>query len=171
MLGYLAMSSAVSLMFVFLLIGTHFSDRTDFPAVDADGNLDRTWAEHNLATACDSAPESWWAHFFVGGVNAHAAHHLFPRVCHTHYRAIARIIIEVTDEYGVAYNRSSFTGMVRSHFAFLRQMGERPEEPAAAPSGHPTRGRPPGKPGGRVPERGQPPAIKRRWSSRATFSP
>ena len=72
-LGYLAMSAGASLTFVFLLIGTHFSDETDFPTAGAGGELGRTWAEHQLATACDWSPESRWAHLLAGGVNAHAA--------------------------------------------------------------------------------------------------
>lgn len=126
LLGYLSMKAVASLVFVFLLIGTHFSDVADFPSVTASGSLGRTWAEHNLATACDWAPHSRVAHFFVGGVNAHASHHLFPGVSHTHYRVIARIIEETTPAFGVRYNKLSLVGIVRAHFRFLRQMGRRP---------------------------------------------
>ena len=126
LLGYVAMKAVASLVFVFLLIGTHFSDVTDFPAITDEGSIGRTWAQHNLATACDWAPHSWLAHFFVGGVNAHASHHLFPGVSHAHYRAIARIIEETANEFGVRYNRLSLAGIVRSHFRFLRGLGRRP---------------------------------------------
>ena len=132
LVGYLVMTAAASLVFVFLLIGTHFSEAAAFPATDADGNLPHTWAEHNLLTACDWSPTSVWAHFFVGGVNAHTAHHLFPKVCHTHYRAIAGIIIQTADEFGLEYHRTNLIGIVRSHFAFLKKMGQQPE-----PAGHP----------------------------------
>jgi linoleoyl-CoA desaturase len=125
-LGYLAMQAVASLVFVFLLIGTHFSDLTDFPTVAADGSLGRSWAQHNLATACDWSPHSWLAHFLVGGVNAHASHHLFPRVSHAHYRAIATIIEETAAEFGVRYNCLSLGGIVRAHFRFLRELGKRP---------------------------------------------
>jgi linoleoyl-CoA desaturase len=144
LLGYLAMQAVASLLFVFLLIGTHFSDATEFPAVDAHGSLARTWAMHNLATACDWAPHSRVAHFFVGGVNAHASHHLFPAVSHAHYRALARIIEDTAAEYGVKYNKLTLGGIVRSHFRFLRAMGRRPIELAAtcsAPAQRPACGR------------------------------
>jgi linoleoyl-CoA desaturase len=126
LLGYMAMKAVASLVFVLLLIGTHFSDVTDFPAVAADGSVGRTWAQHNLATACDWAPHSRLAHFFVGGVNAHASHHLFPGVSHAHYRVIARIIEETASEFGARYNKLSLAGIVRSHFRFLWRMGRRP---------------------------------------------
>lgn len=126
--GYFAMSASASVAFVFLLIGTHFSDDTEFPAVDAAGNLPHAWARHNLVTACDWSPTSRWAHFLTRGVNAHAAHHLFPAVCHTHYRALAEIIVDAADELGVPYHQTTLPGMIRSHFAFLKRMGRRPVE-------------------------------------------
>ena len=126
LLGYLAMKAVASLLFVFLLIGTHFSDTTEFPTIGADGCVGRTWAEHILVTACDWAPHSPIAHFFVGGVNAHASHHLFPGVSHAHYRAIAAIIESTAADTGTPYNTLSLPGIVRSHFRFLRRMGRKP---------------------------------------------
>lgn len=126
LVGYLTMKAFASLVFVFLLIGTHFSDVTEFPTVGSDGSVGRTWAEHNLATACDWAPHSRIAHFVAGGVNAHASHHLFPNVSHAHYRAIAAIIAETAAETGTPYNTLSLAGIVRSHFRFLRRMGRKP---------------------------------------------
>jgi linoleoyl-CoA desaturase len=135
--GYLAMMAFASLVFVFLLIGTHFSDVTEFPAIMRDGSVGRTWSAHNLATACDWAPHSSLAHFFVGGVNAHASHHLFPNVSHGHYRAIARIIETTAAEFGVGYNKLSLFGIIASHFRFLRQMARRPYPPASSSARQP----------------------------------
>ncbi|HVK18728.1 MAG TPA: acyl-CoA desaturase [Fimbriiglobus sp.] len=152
LLGYLGMTAAASVAFVFLLIGTHFAEGTEFPATDADGNLPRSWAEHNLATACDWSPTSFWAQFFVGGANAHAAHHLFPKVCHTHYRAIAGIVVEAAAEFGLPYHRTTLPAMIRSHFRFLRAMGRKPgaihhQAPAVCRVSAPGRGQGAGIPG------------------------
>lgn len=130
--GYVVMTAAVSLVFVFLLIGTHFSDKADFPAVAGDGSVGRTWARHNLATSCDWSPHSRTAHFFVGGLNAHASHHLFPLYSHAHSRDIAGIIDVTAAEYGVRYNKLSLAGIICSHFRFLRLMGRAPEDAVAA---------------------------------------
>jgi linoleoyl-CoA desaturase len=130
-LGYLLASACGSLMFVFFLIGTHFSDLADFPVPDATGSVGRSWADHNMATACDWSPRSLVAHFLSGGVNAHASHHLFPNVCHTHYPAITRIIEETAAAHGYPYNKVSLWGMVRSHFRFLYLLGRRPGSPTS----------------------------------------
>lgn len=131
LLGYLLASACGSLLFVFFLIGTHFSDLADFPMPDANGSVGRSWADHNMATACDWSPRSRVAHFLSGGVNAHASHHLFPNVCHTHYPAITRIIEETAAAHGYPYNKVSLFGMVRSHFRFLYLLGRRPGSPAS----------------------------------------
>jgi linoleoyl-CoA desaturase len=78
-------------------------------------------------TACDWSPHSPVAHFIVGGVNAHASHHLFPKVSHAHYRVIARIIEETASEYGVRYNKTNLWGIIRGHFRFLHAMGRKPQ--------------------------------------------
>jgi linoleoyl-CoA desaturase len=132
-LGYLFVKCIASFVFVFLLIGTHFSDLADFPVPDpTTGSVGRTWAEHNMATACDWSPHNRLAHLISGGVNAHASHHLFPEICHTHYPQVARIIEKTAEEFGVPYHRVSMWGMVRSHLRFLYQLGRRPSvaEPA-----------------------------------------
>ena len=94
--------------------------------MSTDGNVGHNWAIHNLLTACDWSPHNRVAHFFVGGVNAHASHHLFPRVSHAHYRAIAGIVEGTAAEFGVPYNKLTLPGIIRSHFRFLRKMGQCP---------------------------------------------
>ncbi|MGL6076611.1 MAG: fatty acid desaturase family protein [Fimbriiglobus sp.] len=126
LLGFFVVNGCTSLLFVVLLIGTHFADLADFPVPDANGSVGRSWAEHNLATACDWSPHSFTAHFISGGSNAHASHHLFPRVCHTHYPAIARIIETTAQEFGIRYNAVTLWGMIQSHFRLLHQLGKRP---------------------------------------------
>lgn len=122
-LGWLIMGFVMSTIFISLLIGTHFAEETEFPEVDSEGYLGTGWATHALVASLDWEPESKLANFFVGGANAHAAHHLFPGICHAHYPAITRIIREAASEYGVRYNRTSFLGLLRSNFRFLKKMG------------------------------------------------
>src|ERR1700712_5280168 len=88
--GYAVMSAAMSLVFIFLLVGTHFSTKASYPAPDAAGLLPTTWAVHVMETSVDWLPDSRIALFFSGGANAHAAHHFFPRVSHRHNRVLTR---------------------------------------------------------------------------------
>jgi linoleoyl-CoA desaturase len=123
---WLCVSAVTSLTFIALLIGTHFVEAAGHPTVAPDGTISGSWARHQLVTSLDWNPESRLANWISGGANAHAAHHLFPRVPHVHYPALTPIIRAVAEKHGLPYHRATFIGMVRSHFRFLRQMAEAP---------------------------------------------
>ncbi len=131
-LGAATMSFVASVLFVTLLIGTHFAEEAEFPHFDRDGYIGHDWAEHALVTSVDWNPESKVALFIAGGANCHAAHHLFPTVCHIHYVPITRIIVETAAQFGLRYNRTTLPRLVRSHFRFLRAMGRSPRVAQAA---------------------------------------
>ena len=122
LLGALIASGTSSILFVGLLIGTHFAEEAEFPACDDENRLPHSWAEHALLTSVDCSPSSRLAAFIAGGANAHAAHHLFPALSHVHYRDISYIIRKTAEEFGVRYNVTTLPKMVASHFRFLRAM-------------------------------------------------
>ncbi len=122
-LGYAAVSGAMSLVFIFLLVGTHFSFDAAFPKADAAGVIHSGWAEHALATSVDWCPESRLAAFLSGGANAHAAHHLFPRLSHAHGPALSRIIRATAADFDLPYHEKSFPGLLCAHFAHLNRLG------------------------------------------------
>lgn len=122
-IGAMAMSISASVLFVMLLIGTHFADEAQFPHVDADSYLGHDWAEHALLTSIDWSPQSRLASFIAGGANCHVAHHLFPTISHVHYIAISRIIRQTAIDFGLRYHCTTLPRLVRSHFRFLKRMG------------------------------------------------
>lgn len=122
-LGALLMNAVSSFVFVSMLIGTHFAEEVTFPHPDATGALGHDFATHALETSLDWLPQSRLAQFIAGGANAHAAHHLFPHVSHAHYVPISKMIEETAREHGMRYNKTTFFGLIRSHFAFLKRMG------------------------------------------------
>ena len=51
-------------------------------------------------------------------------HHLFPGVCHTHYPALAPIIMSTCVEFGLPYKVfPNFRAAMLAHFAHLKIMG------------------------------------------------
>lgn len=123
LLGWFCMTYLVSWLFVWLLIGTHFCEEAEFPEADDSGQLAHNWAYHAMVTSVDWSPHSRAAQFFLGGANAHATHHLFPNVSHTHYRFMSRIIEEEAVAHGVPYNKITLGRMLISHFRFLKRLG------------------------------------------------
>lgn len=122
-LGALIANATGSFVFVAMLIGTHFADETEFPEPGQDGAFAHDFATHALVTSLDWNPQSRLTQFVAGGANAHAAHHLFPHMSHAHYASVSRIVERTARDYGIRYNRTTFLGLVASHFRFLHKMG------------------------------------------------
>jgi linoleoyl-CoA desaturase len=65
--------------------------------------------------------------WLLGGLNFQIEHHLFPRICHVNYPAIAPIVEGACRDFGIAYREhASFRAGLVSHFRWLRRMGQRP---------------------------------------------
>lgn len=132
--GALLMSFVSSCAFVYLLIGTHFSEQTSFPETDDQGLIEHDWATHAMLTSLDWSPYSRFANMIAGGSNAHAAHHLFPNVSHARYRELTPIIAATAREFGMPHNVTNFPRMIGSHFRFLKKMGtaEKAQHPSSS---------------------------------------
>lgn len=82
------------------------------------------WAEQQIATSADFCHNSFfWTHF-SGGLNYQVIHHLFPGIIHTHYPAIAPIVMRIAKKHGVKYQvYETFWSALVSHFSHLRRVG------------------------------------------------
>lgn len=98
------------------------------PSGNEHGKLERTWAEHQLATTSDFAIHNRALTWYVGGLNYQVVHHLFPKVCSVHYPALSPILARVAARHGLEYHvQPTLGGAIRSHAAMLWQLGRRPE--------------------------------------------
>lgn len=120
--AYFLATGLISIAFALLVIGTHVSDRAEFPLPDSDGRLPHDWATLQILTSVDWAPLSPLAAALTGGANAHTAHHLFPAYAHSHATALARIVVEAAREAGIAYRSTSLAGMVAGHLRHLKAL-------------------------------------------------
>ena len=127
LLFYAALSGAcgVTLAVVFQL--AHCVEEARFVdprAHQGPGPLVLDFDAHQLATTIDFARSNKLLSWYVGGLNFQAVHHLFPRVCHLHYPALARIVEQTAAEHGVAYTANeTLATALRSHYRWLRRMG------------------------------------------------
>ncbi len=114
--------NGITLVFVFLT--GHLTEDTNFP-VPEDGNIENNWAVHVVETTSDYSPKSRVLSWFTGCLNLHVAHHLFPKVCHVHYKHITPIIKSVAFKHGLEYREMpSFRYAVGSHFKLLKELGK-----------------------------------------------
>lgn len=119
---YAALSAAcgITLSIVFQL--AHCVEEAEF--VDPHGGVQLGFAAHQLATTVDFARGSKLLSWYVGGLNFQAIHHLFPRICHLHYPALAGIVERTAAEFGVRYRATETLGAaLASHYRWLRRMG------------------------------------------------
>jgi linoleoyl-CoA desaturase len=121
-----AFISGVVLSVVFQL--AHCVGEAEFPAPVADARggerMPTEWAVHQAQTTVDFARRNPVLCWLLGGLNFQIEHHLFSRVCHVHYPALARVVEATCREYGVHYTaQRSFLLALRSHYRWLVEMG------------------------------------------------
>jgi len=62
-----------------------------------------------------------------GGLNFQIEHHLFPGICHVHYRKLAAIVKKTTGEFGIPYHvQPGFMKALKEHARMLKARGEKP---------------------------------------------
>jgi linoleoyl-CoA desaturase len=116
----------------------HCNDAAEFPVAPIAGaRMVDDWAVHQLATCVDFAPRNPVVTWFVGGLNFQVEHHLFPKVCHLHYPALAGIVAGVATRHGLRHrSHATVGGALAAHVRHLRAMG-RPPRLAVARAGAP----------------------------------
>jgi linoleoyl-CoA desaturase len=123
-IGFVAMHmvGGFTLAVVFQL--AHVVDGPEFPLADEDGVVEFNWAAHQMRTTANFAVQSPLNRFITGGLNQQIEHHLFPRICHIHYRDLAPIVKQTALEHGLPYYENpSFRAAVASHYRILRRNG------------------------------------------------
>jgi linoleoyl-CoA desaturase len=120
-IGYLLMHAALGLTSAVVFQLAHV---VQGPALLPPDGVRHSWAAHQLLTTANFAPASRFAAFFFGGLNQQVEHHLFAKICHIHYPALAAIVREVAREHGLPYHENpSFFGALASHLRLLQQFG------------------------------------------------
>ncbi|NJK95953.1 MAG: acyl-CoA desaturase [Bacteroidales bacterium] len=105
----------------------HIMPTSEFPVPDSKGRIQNSWAIHQLHTTTNFSPNSRIFSWYIGGLNYQIEHHLFPNICHVHYRNISKIIKSTALEYGMPYHsQSNFITAIISHFKMLKMMGRAP---------------------------------------------
>ncbi len=126
-IGFAVMHYTAGLILSIVFQLAHIVEDAEAPLPDNDGNMENTWAIHQLFTTANFAPKNKLVSWFVGGLNYQIEHHIFPHISHVHYPKIAQIVKQTALEYGLPYNEYRTTRQaIASHFRMLRALGQRP---------------------------------------------
>jgi linoleoyl-CoA desaturase len=122
--GYAVFAMMTSLIMATTFQLAHCVEEASFVSVDELRSEPRPWVVHEVETTVDFCPHNRVLTWMLGGLNFQIEHHLFPRVPHTHYPAIARIVRRNCELHGVRYAaQPSVRAALRSHIVHLRTMG------------------------------------------------
>lgn len=123
-IGFLIMHFITGLALALIFQPAHVVEDSRFFSPSQDMRIENNWAIHQMQTTSNFAHGSRLFSWFIGGLNYQIEHHLFPNICHIHYRKISKIVQETAAEYGVAYRQhKTFFGALKSHFSMLNQLG------------------------------------------------
>ncbi len=126
--SYVISATTLGLVLATVFQLAHCSDRANF-RITAPGStsVGRPWAEHQVETAVDFGRSNRLLCWYLGGLNFQVVHHLFPKVCHLHYPALAPIVEATCRAHGVEYFAfPTARAALRSHVRWLRTMGQPP---------------------------------------------
>lgn len=130
--GFLLYQALTSFLFVITFTGSHLNQGLLFVEPEGGDRVPHSFLEHALHTSLDFHPRDPAVSFFLGGFNAHVAHHMFPQICSVHYPEITRIIQETSAEHGLPYKELDAISLFRSHFRYLADLGRDPTSSRAA---------------------------------------
>ncbi len=123
-LGFVVMHLISGLLLALVFQPAHVTEETDFFKAEPGQSMANNWAIHQMYTTANFAHKNRLLSWFIGGLNYQIEHHLFPNICHVHYRQISRIVREVAAEFEIPYLQfNSFVGALRSHFVLLHELG------------------------------------------------
>ena len=124
--GFMVMHAAKGLTLAIVFQLAHVVEQTHFvDATVSNQKIDHEWAIHQVKTTANFATKNKIVSWFVGGLNYQIEHHLFPRVSHVHYPAIASLVEDSCKKQGVEYvNYPTMTSAIVSHFRFMKYLGK-----------------------------------------------
>ena len=126
--GFLVLHFIAGVVLTVVFQLAHTVEGTEHPLPDEKGNIDNTWAIHQINTTVNFSRKSKWISWYVGGLNFQIEHHLFPRICHVHYPEIAPIVKTTCEEFGIEYmENETFMQALDSHINTLVRFGRLPD--------------------------------------------
>ena len=127
-IGFFVMHYVAGLILSIVFQLAHVVEETANPIPNEDGEMENTWAIHQLYTTANFAPKNKVINWFTGGLNHQIEHHIFPNISHIHYGKIAEIVKQTAIECNLPYHEfRTMRGAVIAHYKHLKDLGMKPE--------------------------------------------
>ena len=130
-IGFLIMEFVSGLTLGAIFQPAHVVPTSNYPMPDDSGNVHADWAVSQLYNTANFAPKAPLFSWYVGGLNYQVEHHLFPNICHVHYKKLSKIVSETAHEFKLPYNSNkTFLSALVEHTKMLKQLGRYDNAPA-----------------------------------------
>ena len=127
LVGFFVMHYTAGLILSIVFQLAHVVDEAANPQPNEVGEMENTWAIHQLFTTVNFAPKNKIVNWYTGGLNHQIEHHIFPHISHVHYGKIAKIVKETAKECQLPYYEyKTMSAAVVAHFKHLRTLGLKP---------------------------------------------
>ena len=124
LLGFLILHLTTGTILSLVFQMAHVVEGPEQPLPDRNGRINSSLLGHQLRTTSDFSKGNRLLSWYVGGLNYQIEHHLFPRICHVHYPALATIVEATTREFNMPYHvYDSLGAAFRSHYKTLKRLG------------------------------------------------
>ncbi len=124
LLGFFVMHWVVGCILSIIFQMAHIVEGVDQVLPGKDGTIENDWVIHELKTTANFARNNRFLNWYIGGLNFQIEHHLFPNICHIHYRKISPIVEKTAREFGFTYNlKPTFFNALVSHIRRLKELG------------------------------------------------
>ncbi len=124
LIGFFVMHWVAGFILAVIFQLAHVVEGAEQPILTSEGNIENEFAVHQLLTTSDFGRNNKFLTWFVGGLNFQVEHHLFPQICHVHYKNLSYIVEKTAKEFNLPYNlKPSFSAALKSHVQRLKELG------------------------------------------------
>jgi linoleoyl-CoA desaturase len=124
LIGFMLMQFTTGFILSLIFQLAHVVEGTHQPAPNVDGNIENSWAVHQMYTTANFAPRNKILSWYIGGLNYQIEHHLFHGICHVHYPELSKIVKKTAEEFNVPYIQNpTFFSAIASHLRTLKKLG------------------------------------------------
>lgn len=123
-IGFFTMHFVAGVVLALIFQLAHVLENTEYPVPTTEYTIENEWAIHQMYTTSNFAKENRLLSWYCGGLNYQVEHHLFPKICHIHYRPLSDIVRKTAEEFSVPYlSHGTFTNALISHFRHMKELG------------------------------------------------
>jgi linoleoyl-CoA desaturase len=126
LVGFLIMHLVAGFILSIVFQMAHITEGAQQPIPSENTPTANSWAIHQLLTTSSFDRNSKLLNWYVGGLNFQIEHHLFPNICHIHYKELSVIVEQTANEFGIPYNlKPTLKAAFVSHVNRLKELGRK----------------------------------------------